>query len=74
MAAIDGTKVYQLPLVDVNWVNFAPMYPSKNYLHDAPPVEQCANEIDQCVEEMRNTVGSKIVYTQRDLLPESLLR
>lgn len=63
MTAAPGVKVYLLPLVDVNWVNFAPMDRKKNFLHDPPPVNQCAAEVERCVEEMRHTVGGKVVFT-----------
>lgn len=51
-----------VPLVDVNWVQFAPMDPKKGYLAEPPPVEQCAREIERCVEEFENLSGGKVVY------------
>lgn len=54
--------VYMVPLVDVNWVDFGPMDPSRNYIAEPPPVEQCAREVDACIDEFRNLSDGKVVY------------
>jgi hypothetical protein len=58
-----GESVYLVPLVDVNWVQFAPMDAKKGYLAEPPPVEQCAEEVDRCIDEFRNLSDGKVVYS-----------
>lgn len=63
MAQAHPAKVYLVPLIDVNWANFAPSDPAKNYLHDAPPLEQCAVDVEQAVAMLKDLTDGKAVLT-----------
>lgn len=56
-------RVYLVPLIDVNWANFAPLDPKKNYLAERPPIEKCASEVERCVEEMKDFLEGKFVFS-----------
>ena len=54
--------VYLVPLVDVNWFEFAPMDANRGFIAEPPPVAKCADEVAACVDEFRALSDGKVVY------------
>lgn len=48
--------------VDISWVNFLPLNRERNYLAEPPPLDQCASEVDQVVQEMIDRVDGNFVF------------
>jgi hypothetical protein len=62
MLALKETGVFLVPLIDVNWENFAPMFAERNYIAEAPPLDLCAEDVDKTVDEFRTLVDGKCVF------------
>jgi len=55
------TKVYFVPLVDVNWAEFAPLDQKKNFLIRKAPLEQCYKDIEELLTFFKEIVNGKCV-------------
>jgi hypothetical protein len=56
-------KVYLVPLIDVNWLVYAPFDPGRDFRVDPPKVEQSIGETRQLNREMRDLTGGKFILT-----------
>lgn len=64
MAVRSGTaKVYLVPLIDVNWLVYAPFDPGRDFRVDPPNVEQSIVDTRQLNREMRELTGGKFILT-----------
>jgi len=59
---MNDPRVYLVPLVDVNWAKFAPLDPVRAHETMPAPLEQCAREVEACIDLMRDLVGGQAVY------------
>jgi hypothetical protein len=61
--SIDGPAVYLVPLLDVNWLVYAPFDPKRGYRVDPPKVAQSVGETRQLAREMRDLTDGKFILT-----------
>ena len=59
----DGTSIHLVPVVDVNWLVYAPFDPARGYRVDPPKVAQSIGETRRLVAEMANLTGGKVLLT-----------
>jgi hypothetical protein len=59
----DDTRVYVVPVLDVNWLVYAPFDPARGFRVDPPKVEQSIGETRGLVAEMRHLTDGKFVLT-----------
>lgn len=59
----DNAVVYLLPLIDVNWLVYAPYDPNRGYRVDPPKVDQSVGETRQLTAELRDLTGGKFILT-----------
>lgn len=57
------TRVYIVPLIDVNWLVYAPFDPGRDFRVDPPNVEQSVKDLDQLMGEMSSLTDSKFILT-----------
>jgi hypothetical protein len=60
---LSSADVYLVPVIDVNWIAFAPLDPAKGYRVEPPPIEQSAQETDALCRLLVDLVGGKYVLT-----------
>lgn len=58
-----NSKVYIVPLVDVNWLTFAPFDPARDFRIDPPKVEQSIGETRSLCDILRDLTDGKTVLT-----------
>lgn len=63
MALGGNAKVYLVPLIDVNWLIYAPFDPGRDFRVDPPKVAQSVGETRQLIREMRDLTGGKLILT-----------
>ncbi len=56
-------QVCLVPLIDVNWLVYAPFDPGRDFRVDPPRVEQSIGETRQLVRDMRHLTGGKLILT-----------
>lgn len=56
-------RVYIVPLIDVNWLVYAPFDPGRDFRVDPPNVEQSVKDTRQLVAEMRDMTDGKFILT-----------
>lgn len=59
----DDTRVYLVPLIDVNWLVFAPFDPGRNFRVDPPNVPQSIIDTRQLIGEMKSLTDGKFILT-----------
>lgn len=59
----DDNRVYVVPLLDVNWLTFAPFDPARGFRIDPPKVEQSVGETRTLCREMRNLTDGKFILS-----------
>lgn len=59
----DDTRVYLVPIIDVNWLTFAPFDPARGFRIDPPDVEQSLRDLDLLIGEMSGLTDGKFVLT-----------
>jgi hypothetical protein len=59
----EDTRVYVVPVVDVNWLVYAPFDPGRGFRVDPPKVQQSIGETRGLVAEMRSLTDGKFVLT-----------
>lgn len=59
----DDNRIYLVPLIDVNWLVYAPFDPGRGFRVDPPKVEQSIGETRGLVAEMRNLTDGKFILT-----------
>ncbi|WP_156829233.1 hypothetical protein [Amorphus coralli] len=59
----DDNRVYLVPLIDVNWLVFAPFDPGRNYRVDPPNVPQSIIDTRQLIAEMQSLTDGKFILT-----------
>lgn len=57
------TRVYVVPVIDVNWLVFAPFDPGRDFRVDPPKVEQSIGETRTLCERLNSLTGGKYVLT-----------
>lgn len=62
-AGRSGAEVLLVPLVDVNWLVYAPFDPGRDFRIDPPKVDQSVGETRDLHRLMRSMVGSKYILT-----------
>jgi hypothetical protein len=60
---IDDNRVYLVPLIDVNWLVYAPFDPGRGFRVDPPKVEQSVGETRGLIGEMRELTDGKFILT-----------
>lgn len=59
----DDNRVYLVPLIDVNWLVYAPFDPGRNFRVDPPNVPQSLLDLRQLMGEMRTLTDGKYILT-----------
>jgi hypothetical protein len=59
----DDNRVYLVPLIDVNWLVYAPFDPGRDFRVDPPKVEQSVGETRGLIAEMRDLTDGKFILT-----------
>jgi len=59
----DDDRVYVVPLIDVNWLVYAPFDPGRNFRVDPPDIPQATAFTRQLVAEMQNMTDGKFILT-----------
>lgn len=59
----DDTRVYVVPVIDVNWLVYAPFDPGRGYRVDPPKVEQSIGETRGLIAEMGELTDGKFILT-----------
>ena len=63
MSSLSDAKVYMVPLIDVNWLTFAPFDPARDFRIDPPKVEQSIGETRELCGILKDLTGGKSVLT-----------
>ncbi|WP_316980126.1 polysaccharide deacetylase family protein [Shumkonia mesophila] len=63
MPGIEQARVYLVPVIDVNWLTFAPFDPGRGYRVDPPKIEQSIGETDRLVGLMNELTDGRYVLT-----------
>jgi len=58
-----NASIYLVPLIDVNWLVYAPFDPGRDFRVDPPKVAQSIGETRQLVREMRDLTGGRLILT-----------
>lgn len=56
-------RVYIVPLIDVNWLVYAPFDPARDFRVDPPDVEQSIKDLEQLMKEMGALTDNKFILT-----------
>lgn len=59
----DDNRIYLVPLIDVNWLVYAPFDPGRGFRVDPPKVEQSIGETRGLIREMRDLTDGKFILT-----------
>ncbi|MEW5420370.1 hypothetical protein [Amorphus sp. 3PC139-8] len=59
----DDNRVYIVPLIDVNWLVYAPFDPGRNFRVDPPNVPQSILDTRQLIGEMQSMTDGKFILT-----------
>ncbi|MDQ0316866.1 hypothetical protein [Amorphus orientalis] len=59
----DDNRVYVVPLIDVNWLVYAPFDPGRNFRVDPPNVPQSVLDTRQLIGEMKSMTDGKFILT-----------
>jgi hypothetical protein len=60
---VDDNRVYVVPLIDVNWLVYAPFDPGRDFRVDPPKVEQSVGETRALCREMRDLTDGRLILT-----------
>jgi hypothetical protein len=62
-AGDETTRIFLVPLIDVNWLVYAPFDPGRDFRVDPPKVEQSVGETRGLGREMRDLTDGKFILT-----------
>ncbi|MDJ0933338.1 hypothetical protein [Breoghania sp.] len=57
------TRIYVVPVIDVNWLTFAPFDPGRNFKVDPPDVPQSTSDTRHIAGMLRNMTDGKFLLT-----------